>query len=201
MARFAPAMAFSGPGATSGSFSSNQGSLPGIGGGGGGCGGRGVAACGAAACGIVAAGSPGGVIAAAGFPGGGIVAAGSPGGGIVAAGSPGGGIVAGSVLYTSAGWWERSRPQGGATGVLASASWLVALLCAMGEKRGLAQRLADGDDSHPANLVYDGMLLALLNRHILITVYKRTSLRVRARVDIGACCVSIYCVCVRPFPQ
>ncbi|MCD1591262.1 oligosaccharide flippase family protein [Qipengyuania citrea] len=39
---------------------------------------------------------------------------------------------------------------------------LVALLCAMGEKRGLAQRLADGDDSHPANLVYDGMLLALL---------------------------------------
>lgn len=39
---------------------------------------------------------------------------------------------------------------------------LVALLCSMGEKRGLAQRLSDGDDHHPANLVYDGMLLALL---------------------------------------
>lgn len=39
---------------------------------------------------------------------------------------------------------------------------LVALICAMGEKRGLAQRLAEGEDKHPANLVYDGMLLALL---------------------------------------
>lgn len=39
---------------------------------------------------------------------------------------------------------------------------LVALLCSMGEKRGLAQRLSDGDDHHPANLVFDGMLLALL---------------------------------------
>ncbi|WP_324827558.1 lipopolysaccharide biosynthesis protein [Qipengyuania zhejiangensis] len=39
---------------------------------------------------------------------------------------------------------------------------LVALVCAMGEKRGLAQRLADGEEAHPANLVYDGMLLALL---------------------------------------
>lgn len=39
---------------------------------------------------------------------------------------------------------------------------LVALLCSMGEKRGLAQRLTDGDESHPANLVYDGILLALL---------------------------------------
>ncbi|QKG72464.1 lipopolysaccharide biosynthesis protein [Erythrobacter mangrovi] len=39
---------------------------------------------------------------------------------------------------------------------------LVALVCALGEKRGLAQRLAEGEDKHPANLVYDGMLLALI---------------------------------------
>jgi O-antigen/teichoic acid export membrane protein len=39
---------------------------------------------------------------------------------------------------------------------------LVALVCAMGEKRGLAQRLTEGEDKHPANLVYDGMLLALV---------------------------------------
>ena len=39
---------------------------------------------------------------------------------------------------------------------------LVALVCAMGEKRGLAQRLADGEDSPPSNLVHDGMLLALV---------------------------------------
>ncbi|WP_226700353.1 lipopolysaccharide biosynthesis protein [Qipengyuania gaetbuli] len=39
---------------------------------------------------------------------------------------------------------------------------LVALLCSMGEKRGLAQRLAEGEDAHPANLVYDGMLLAVV---------------------------------------
>lgn len=39
---------------------------------------------------------------------------------------------------------------------------LIALLCSMGEKRGLAQRLSDGEESHPANLVYDGMLLAVL---------------------------------------
>ncbi|MXO96206.1 oligosaccharide flippase family protein [Erythrobacter aquimaris] len=39
---------------------------------------------------------------------------------------------------------------------------LVALMCSMGEKRGLAQRLADGEEgTHPANLVYDGMLLAI----------------------------------------
>ena len=39
---------------------------------------------------------------------------------------------------------------------------LVALVCAMGEKRGLAQRLTEGEEYHPANLVYDGMLLALM---------------------------------------
>ncbi len=37
---------------------------------------------------------------------------------------------------------------------------LVALVCAMGEKRGLAQRLSEDETAHPANLVYDGMLLA-----------------------------------------
>lgn len=39
---------------------------------------------------------------------------------------------------------------------------LVALVCAMGEKRGLAQRLTEGEGKHPANLVYEGMLLALV---------------------------------------
>nr|WP_247713587.1 oligosaccharide flippase family protein [Qipengyuania sphaerica] len=39
---------------------------------------------------------------------------------------------------------------------------LVALVCAMGEKRGLAQRLTEGEEHLPANLVYDGMLLALI---------------------------------------
>jgi O-antigen/teichoic acid export membrane protein len=42
---------------------------------------------------------------------------------------------------------------------------IVALICALGEKRGLAQRLAESageDRSAAANLVYDGILLALL---------------------------------------
>ena len=40
---------------------------------------------------------------------------------------------------------------------------LVALICSLGEKRGLAQRLSQGvDEKPPANLVFDGMLLALL---------------------------------------
>ena len=40
---------------------------------------------------------------------------------------------------------------------------LTALVCALGEKRGLAQRLTAGEDEGPpVNLVYDGMLLALL---------------------------------------
>jgi len=38
---------------------------------------------------------------------------------------------------------------------------LAALVCSMGEKRGLAQRLTEGDEE-PANLVFDGLLLALL---------------------------------------
>lgn len=51
-----------------------------------------------------------------------------------------------------------------ALGVFASALVvveLVALVCAMGEKRGLAQRMSDGEGVHPANLAFDGMLLAL----------------------------------------
>lgn len=39
---------------------------------------------------------------------------------------------------------------------------LIALICALGEKRGLAQRLTEGEDDHPSNLVFDGMLLALI---------------------------------------
>ena len=38
---------------------------------------------------------------------------------------------------------------------------LVALMCSMGEKRGLAQRLTEGDDEK-VNLVFDGLLLALI---------------------------------------
>lgn len=39
---------------------------------------------------------------------------------------------------------------------------LLALVCSMGEKRGLAQRLSEGEGIRPANLVFDGMLVALL---------------------------------------
>ena len=40
---------------------------------------------------------------------------------------------------------------------------LTALVCSLGEKRGLAQRLSEGDDDvPPANLVFDGILLAFL---------------------------------------
>ena len=39
---------------------------------------------------------------------------------------------------------------------------LIALVCSMGEKRGLAQRLTEGDTTRPSNLVFDGLLLALL---------------------------------------
>ena len=38
---------------------------------------------------------------------------------------------------------------------------LVAMLCTMGEKRGLAQRLSDHDEE-PAPLIADGLFLALL---------------------------------------
>ncbi|MGX7894670.1 lipopolysaccharide biosynthesis protein [Tsuneonella sp. HG222] len=39
---------------------------------------------------------------------------------------------------------------------------IVGLVCSMGEKRGLAQRLTEEPDTHPANVVYDGMLVATL---------------------------------------
>ena len=41
---------------------------------------------------------------------------------------------------------------------------IFALVCALGEKRGLAQRLTDGAEAHeasPTNLVFDGMLVSL----------------------------------------
>lgn len=37
---------------------------------------------------------------------------------------------------------------------------LCAMLASLGEKRGLAQRLSDGEEQHPANLVWEVMLLA-----------------------------------------
>jgi O-antigen/teichoic acid export membrane protein len=37
---------------------------------------------------------------------------------------------------------------------------IVGLICSMGEKRGLAQRLTEDSESHPANIVFDGMLIA-----------------------------------------
>ncbi|MXO90827.1 lipopolysaccharide biosynthesis protein [Pontixanthobacter aquaemixtae] len=51
-----------------------------------------------------------------------------------------------------------------ALGIFASAFVLIeilALVCSLGEKRGLAQRLTEGDDP-PVNLVFDGLLLALI---------------------------------------
>lgn len=46
---------------------------------------------------------------------------------------------------------------------------LAALVCSMGEKRGLAQRLTEGDDE-PVNLVFDGLLLALILSGVAATV-------------------------------
>ena len=39
---------------------------------------------------------------------------------------------------------------------------IVGLICSMGEKRGLAQRLTEDSDSQPANIVFDGMLVATI---------------------------------------
>ncbi|MCV0382270.1 MAG: lipopolysaccharide biosynthesis protein [Erythrobacter sp.] len=39
---------------------------------------------------------------------------------------------------------------------------LVALICSMGEKRGLAQRLTEGEEDAQTNLVFDGILLATI---------------------------------------
>jgi len=47
---------------------------------------------------------------------------------------------------------------------------LAAMLCTLGEKRGLAQRLAESDD-HPANLVADGLLVALLTSSALALLF------------------------------
>jgi len=51
-----------------------------------------------------------------------------------------------------------------ALGIFASALVLIeltAMLCTLGEKRGLAQRLSESDE-HPANVIADGSLVALL---------------------------------------
>ncbi len=47
---------------------------------------------------------------------------------------------------------------------------LAAMLCTLGEKRGLAQRLADSDE-HPANVVADGMLVALLTSSAMALLF------------------------------
>lgn len=47
---------------------------------------------------------------------------------------------------------------------------LAAMLCTLGEKRGLAQRLSDSDE-HPANVVADGMLVALLASSALAALF------------------------------
>ncbi len=47
---------------------------------------------------------------------------------------------------------------------------LVAMVCTLGEKRGLAQRLSESDD-HPANVVADGMLVALLSSCAMAAVF------------------------------
>lgn len=47
---------------------------------------------------------------------------------------------------------------------------LAAMLCTLGEKRGLAQRLADSDE-HPANVVADGVLVALLTSSALALLF------------------------------
>ena len=48
---------------------------------------------------------------------------------------------------------------------------LTALVCSMGEKRGLAQRLTEGDGEAPVNLVFDGLLLALMLSVIAGAIY------------------------------
>ncbi len=47
---------------------------------------------------------------------------------------------------------------------------LTAMLCTLGEKRGLAQRLTESDD-HPANVVADGMLVALIASSALAALF------------------------------
>jgi O-antigen/teichoic acid export membrane protein len=60
-----------------------------------------------------------------------------------------------------------------ALGVFASALVVIeltAMLCTLGEKRGLAQRLTETDE-HPANVVADGMLVALVASTLLALVF------------------------------
>jgi O-antigen/teichoic acid export membrane protein len=40
---------------------------------------------------------------------------------------------------------------------------LTAMICSMGEKRGLAQRLSEAPDVRPANLIFDGILVATIS--------------------------------------
>ena len=60
---------------------------------------------------------------------------------------------------------------------------LVALICAMGEKRGLAQRLSDGAEENPANLVVDGMLVALVLSCIAAAFFWLTSAKSDLQVE------------------
>ncbi|PEQ14470.1 polysaccharide biosynthesis protein [Novosphingobium sp. PC22D] len=60
-----------------------------------------------------------------------------------------------------------------ALGVFASALVVIeltAMLCTLGEKRGLAQRLSETDE-RPANVVADGMLVALLASSVLAAIF------------------------------
>lgn len=47
---------------------------------------------------------------------------------------------------------------------------LTAMLCTLGEKRGLAQRLSESDE-HPANVVADGMLVALIASCVVAAIF------------------------------
>ncbi|MET1754446.1 oligosaccharide flippase family protein [Novosphingobium sp. RD2P27] len=60
-----------------------------------------------------------------------------------------------------------------ALGVFASALVLIeltAMICTLGEKRGLAQRLSESDE-HPANVIADGSLIALLASSVMALVF------------------------------
>ncbi|MEW9855804.1 lipopolysaccharide biosynthesis protein [Novosphingobium sp. M1R2S20] len=60
-----------------------------------------------------------------------------------------------------------------ALGVFASALVLIelaAMVCTLGEKRGLAQRLSESDE-HPANVIADGSLVALLASTFMALVF------------------------------
>jgi O-antigen/teichoic acid export membrane protein len=48
---------------------------------------------------------------------------------------------------------------------------LTAMICSLGEKRGLAQRLSEAPDEHPANLVFDGLLIATLTSLVAVAFF------------------------------